>query len=43
METDQGVLHVPLTDIGLEDVIKDCGGLKKELRVFRLSNKIKEW
>ncbi len=42
LETDQGVLCVPLTDIGLEDIVKDCGGLKKELRVFRLPNEIKQ-
>ena len=42
LETDQGALRIPLLDIGREDIVEDCGGLKKELKVFRLPNEIKE-
>ena len=34
--TDQGTLNVPLSRVGLEDTAVACGGLEKQLKVFRL-------
>ena len=34
--TDQGTLNVPLSGVGLEDTAVACGGLEKQLKVFRL-------
>ena len=34
--TDQGNLNVPLSGVGLEDTAVACGGLEKQLKVFRL-------
>lgn len=36
VETGQGVLTVPLHEIGWEDTVCDLGGLERKLRVFRL-------
>ena len=34
--TDQGTLNAPLSEVGLEDTSVACGGLEKQLKVFRL-------
>ncbi len=36
IETNQGTLNKPLSEIGLEDCVVECGGLAKQIRVFRL-------
>ena len=37
ISTNLGVMTVPLSDIGMEDVTMDAGGLERKIRVFRLS------
>jgi hypothetical protein len=34
--SNQGELTIPLSEIGLDDVVLDCGGLQKKFRIFRL-------
>jgi len=36
ISTNLGVMTVPLSDIGMEDVTMDAGGLERKIRVFRL-------
>ena len=36
ISTNLGVMTVPLSDIGLEDVTMEAGGLERKIRVFRL-------
>ena len=36
VSTNLGVMTVPLSDIGMEDVTMDAGGLERKIRVFRL-------
>jgi hypothetical protein len=34
--TNLGSMKLPLTDVGLEDIVMDAGGLERSIRVFRL-------
>jgi len=36
ISTNLGVMTVPLSDIGMEDVTMDAGGLERKIRAFRL-------
>ena len=36
LRSNQGELTKPLSEIGIEDVVLDCGGLEKQFRIFRL-------
>ena len=36
LESNRGTLNLPLKDLGVEDVILDCGGLERKIKVFRL-------
>ena len=36
LRSNQGELTKPLSEIGIEDVVLDCGGLEKRFRIFRL-------
>ena len=36
VSTNLGVMTVPLSEIGMEDVTMDAGGLERKIRVFRL-------
>ena len=36
LETNHGALTMPLAEIGLEDVVLDCGGLARKIKIIRL-------
>ena len=39
LQTNLGTLVKPVSEIGLEDEIVECGGLERRLKVFRLPDK----
>ena len=38
LTSNHGSLHVPLDDIGIDDVVMDAGGLERKIKAFRLPN-----